>query len=168
MADLVTLTIDGVSLSVPKGTLIVDAAKRIDNDIPVFCYHPKLKPVGMCRMCLVEIGRPQRDRATGQAVLDEQGKPKIAFGPKLETACTTPVEPGMVVVGASPKVKEARDDILESVQHGEWQLHGQGDVSRAEIHGPEQSSAPVRAVHRGQPDGHRSDDARVLRRLRQR
>jgi NADH-quinone oxidoreductase subunit G len=113
MADLVTLTIDGASVSVPKGTLIVDAAKRIDNDIPVFCYHPKLKPVGMCRMCLVEIGRPQRDRATGQPVLDEKGNPKIAFGPKLETACTTPVEPGMVVVGASPKVKEARDDILE-------------------------------------------------------
>jgi NADH-quinone oxidoreductase subunit G len=113
MPDTVTLTIDGVSVSVPKGTLIVDAAKRIDNNIPVFCYHPKLKPVGMCRMCLVEIGRPMRDRATGQAVLDDKGQPKIAFGPKLETACTTPVEPGMVVVGASPKVKEARDDILE-------------------------------------------------------
>jgi NADH-quinone oxidoreductase subunit G len=113
MPDLITLTIDGASVSVLKGTLIVDAAKRIDNNIPVFCYHPKLKPVGMCRMCLVEIGRPQRDRATGQPVLDDKGQPKIAFGPKLETACTTPVEPGMVVVGASPKVKEARDDILE-------------------------------------------------------
>ncbi len=113
MADSVTLTIDGAAVSVPKGMLIVDAAKRIDNNIPVFCYHPKLKPVGMCRMCLVEVGRPQRDRATGQPVLDEHGKPKIAFGPKLETACTTPVEEGMVVVGASPKVKEARDDILE-------------------------------------------------------
>src|SRR5579859_1266819 len=113
MPDTVTLTIDGATVSVPKGTLIVDAAKRIDNNIPVFCYHPKLKPVGMCRMCLVEIGRPMRDRATGQPVLDEHGRPKIAFGPKLETACTTPVEPGMVVVGASAKVKEARDDILE-------------------------------------------------------
>ena len=40
MADLVTLTIDGVKVSVPKGTLIVDAAKRIEIDIPVFCYHP--------------------------------------------------------------------------------------------------------------------------------
>jgi NADH-quinone oxidoreductase subunit G len=36
----VTLTIDGATLTVPKGTLIVDAAKRIDNNIPVFCYHP--------------------------------------------------------------------------------------------------------------------------------
>jgi NADH-quinone oxidoreductase subunit G len=113
MADLVTLTIDGVPVSVPPGTLIVDAAKRIQKDVPVFCYHPKLKPVGMCRMCLVEVGRVQRDRATGQALLDEQGQPKIVFGPKLETACTTPVEAGMVVVGASAKVQDARDDVIE-------------------------------------------------------
>jgi NADH-quinone oxidoreductase subunit G len=113
MADQVTLTIDGVSVSVPKGTLIVDAAKRIENDIPVFCYHPKLKPVGMCRMCLVEVGRVQKDRATGEIVRDENGNPKVAFGPKLETACTTPVEEGMVVVGETSKVKDARDDVIE-------------------------------------------------------
>ncbi len=115
MADTVTLTIDGKPVSVPKGTLIVDAAKRIQNDIPVFCYHPKMKPVGMCRMCLVDVGRVQRDRATGQPVLDDTGQPKIAFGPKLETACTTPVEEGMVVVGASQKVTEARDDVIEFI-----------------------------------------------------
>ena len=44
MADLVNLTIDGVPVAVPKGTLVVDAAKKIENDIPVFCYHPKMKP----------------------------------------------------------------------------------------------------------------------------
>ena len=44
----VTLSIDGVRVSVPKGTLIVDAAKQAGIEIPVFCYHPKLKPVGMC------------------------------------------------------------------------------------------------------------------------
>ena len=65
MADLIKLTIDGAEVSVPKGTLIVDAAKRINNDIPVFCYHPKLKPVGMCRMCLVEVGRVHDQRAFG-------------------------------------------------------------------------------------------------------
>ena len=71
MSDLIKLTIDGVELEVPKGTLIVDAAKKIGNDIPVFCYHPKMAPVGMCRMCLVEIGYPMRDRATGELQLDE-------------------------------------------------------------------------------------------------
>ena len=64
MSDLVTLTIDGIEVTVPKGTLVVDAAKRVGIDIPVFCYHPKMEPVGMCRMCLVEIGLPVRDRQT--------------------------------------------------------------------------------------------------------
>ena len=51
--SLVKLTIEGIEVEVPKGTLLVDAAKKIGIDIPVFCYHPKLEPVGMCRMCLV-------------------------------------------------------------------------------------------------------------------
>src|SRR5512133_2751644 len=99
MPDLVTLTIDGQEVSVPAGTLIVDAAKMAGIEIPVFCYHPKMEPVGMCRMCLVDVGRPAVDRATNQPVMNEDGTPKIQFGPKLETACTTPVSPGMVVVG---------------------------------------------------------------------
>ncbi len=99
MAKMVTLTIDGKQVTVPEGTLMVDAAKKVGIDIPVFCYHPKMEPVGMCRMCLVDIGRPVIDRATGQPVLEEDGSPKIQFGPKLETACTTPVSEGMVVVG---------------------------------------------------------------------
>ena len=64
MAKEISLTIDGQPVSVPEGTLIVDAAKKIGIDIPVFCYHPKMEPVGMCRMCLVDIGRPVFDRAT--------------------------------------------------------------------------------------------------------
>ncbi|MBI3244207.1 MAG: NADH-quinone oxidoreductase subunit NuoG [Chloroflexi bacterium] len=115
MPDLVKLKIDEVELEVPKGTLVVDAAKRVNNDIPVFCYHPKLQPVGMCRMCLVEVGRPQRDRATGQLVLDENGQPKIAYGAKLETACTLPVEPGMHVRTANDKVSAARKDVVEFI-----------------------------------------------------
>jgi NADH-quinone oxidoreductase subunit G len=113
MAKLVTLTIDGKLVTVPEGTLVVDAAKRIGVDIPVFCYHPKMEPVGMCRMCLVEIGRPAVDRATGEVVREADGSPKVMFSPKLETACTTPVSDGMVVVGTSDKVKAGREDILE-------------------------------------------------------
>jgi NADH-quinone oxidoreductase subunit G len=54
MDKQVTLTIDGKLISVPEGTYVADAARRADIDIPVFCHHPKLEPVGMCRM-LVEI-----------------------------------------------------------------------------------------------------------------
>ncbi len=113
MAKLVTLKIDGIPVEVPEGTLVVDAAKKVGVDIPVFCYHPKMEPVGMCRMCLVEIGRPVLDRSTGAAVLEPDGSPKVQFGSKLETACTTPVSQGMVVLGATEKVKAGREDILE-------------------------------------------------------
>ncbi len=115
MANDVTLIIDGHSLTVPAGTLVVDAAKKIGIDIPVFCYHPKMEPVGMCRMCLVDIGRPMVDRATRQVVLDEEGNPKIQFGPKLDTACTTPVSDGMVIVTQSQKVADARKDVVEFI-----------------------------------------------------
>lgn len=110
---LVSLTIDGVEARVPAGTLVVDAAKTIGIDIPVFCYHPKMEPVGMCRVCLVEIGRPVIDRATGQPLLEEDGSPKIQFGRNLETACTTQVSEGMVVLGMTEKAKAGREDILE-------------------------------------------------------
>ncbi len=113
MAKMVSLTIDGQRVEVPAGTLVVDAAKKIGIDIPVFCYHPKMEPVGMCRMCLVEIGRPMIDRATRQPVLDEDGTPKIQFGPRLETSCTTPVSEGMVVRFASEKAEAGRKDIVE-------------------------------------------------------
>jgi NADH-quinone oxidoreductase subunit G len=113
MAKLLTLKIDDKTVTVPEGTLIVDAAKKAGIDIPVFCYHPKMDPVGMCRMCLVDIGRPMIDRATGQVLRDADGNPKIQFGPKLDTACTNPVAEGMVVVSESDKVKAARREVLE-------------------------------------------------------
>jgi len=112
MTKLVTLTIDGKQATVPEGTLVVDAAKTVGIDIPVFCYHPKMEPVGMCRLCLVEIGRPVVDRATGQVVM-ENGQPKIQFLPKLETACTNKVEEGMVVLMQSEKAKASEDGVLE-------------------------------------------------------
>lgn len=113
MSKQVTLTIDGVQVTVPVGTLIVDAAKRAGIDIPVFCYHPKMEPAGMCRMCLVEIGRPMVDRASGQPLLDEDGQPKMQFMPKPETACTTLVSEGMLVLTQSEKAREEQRGILE-------------------------------------------------------
>lgn len=113
MAKTVTLTIDNVKVSVPEGTLVVDAAKKVGIDIPVFCYHPKMEPVGMCRQCLVEIGRPMIDRATGQPVLEADGSPKMQFMPKLETACTNPVSEGMTVLTQTSKAQAGQKEILE-------------------------------------------------------
>ena len=115
MGKELTLTIDNQTITAPEGTLIVEAARQAGIIIPVFCYHPKLKPAGMCRVCLVEIGRPEINRQTRQPVLNEDGTPKIRFGPKLETACTMPVSEGMVVLTESEPAQKARRDTLEFI-----------------------------------------------------
>ena len=112
MSKQVNLTIDGKQVTAPEGMGLVDAAKMAGIDIPVFCHHPKLQPVGMCRMCLVEIGRPVIDRATKQVVM-ENGAPKIQFLPKLETACTNKVEEGMVVLSQSQKARDGQRSTVE-------------------------------------------------------
>ncbi len=113
MSDQVTLTVDGIDVTVPAGTLVVDAAKKVKVDIPVFCYHPKMEPVGMCRMCLVEIGVPMRDRATGELMLNDDGTPQINFGRGLQTGCTVRVSEGMVVRTQTEVVDDAREDVIE-------------------------------------------------------
>jgi NADH-quinone oxidoreductase subunit G len=88
----VTLVVDGVEVVAPEGTMLVDAAKHGDVEIPVFCYEPKLgQPVGACRMCLVEV----------------EGIPK------LQTACSTPVRDGMVVYTRTDRVQEAQNAVVE-------------------------------------------------------
>jgi len=90
MSDI-TLTIDGKSVTVPKGTKVVDAAKQVDVNIPVFCYHEKIGSLGCCRMCLVEVEKM----------------------PKLMTACTMDVAPDMVVNTVGDKVEKAQKGVLE-------------------------------------------------------
>src|SRR5512135_3474867 len=113
MAKDINVIINDMPITVPEGTLVVNAAKMLEIVIPVFCYHPKMEPVGMCRQCLVEIGRPLVDRATGKPVLDESGRPKMQFMPKLETACTNPVSEGMVVLTATEKARAGQKEIIE-------------------------------------------------------
>ena len=79
--DLVTLTIDGFEISVPKGTLIIRAAEQLGIQIPRFCDHPLLDPIGACRQCLVEV----TDAGNGRGM------------PKPPASCTTTVAEGMVV-----------------------------------------------------------------------
>jgi NADH-quinone oxidoreductase subunit G len=89
--DTVSLTINGHQLVAPKGMLLIEAAKLIGLEIPVFCYEPRLKPVGACRMCLVQIEKL----------------------PRLQTACTTPVAADMVVRTDTPDVIAAQNGVLE-------------------------------------------------------
>ena len=89
---IVKLTIDGREVEAVAGSMLVDAARLNDVEIPYFCYEPKLgEPVGACRMCLVEI----------------EGIPK------LQTSCSTPVRDGMVVNTKVPRVEEAQNAVIE-------------------------------------------------------
>lgn len=87
----VGITIDGRKTTVPKDYYIIEAAKKVDIDIPTLCYDPNLEIVGACRLCLVEIEN----------------------SPKLETACSTKVREGMVVYTESEKVIRMRREILQ-------------------------------------------------------
>ena len=93
MTETVRLTIDGTTVAVPKGTLVIEAARRVGVMIPHFCYHPKLKPDANCRMCLVEVEKM----------------------PKLQTACSTPVAEGMSVRTATTVVDDAHKSVLEFI-----------------------------------------------------
>src|SRR5205085_3780190 len=87
----IQLTIDGRECRAPDGSMLVDAAKHGDIEIPYFCYEPKLgNPVGACRMCLVEV----------------EGIPK------LQTSCSTPVKDGMVVHTQTDRVRAAQNAVV--------------------------------------------------------
>ena len=90
--ELVHLTIDDIPVAVPPGTLVWAAAKEAGIEIPIYCYHPKMPPLGACRMCFVEI--------------EKVPKPP-------QTACTTPVSEGMIVHTKTEKVLKARRGTLE-------------------------------------------------------
>ena len=77
--EMITVVIDGFEVSVPKGTLIIRAAEKLGIQIPRFCDHPLLDPVGACRQCLVDV------EISGRAF------------PKPQASCTIPVEPNMIV-----------------------------------------------------------------------
>ncbi|WGX96135.1 NADH-quinone oxidoreductase subunit G [Nocardioides sp. L-11A] len=97
--DLVTVTIDGVEVSVPKDTLVIRAAEQIGVQIPRFCDHPLLAPVGACRQCLVDVP----DAGNGRGF------------PKPQASCTLPVAEGMVVSTqvSSPVADKAQQGVME-------------------------------------------------------
>ena len=93
MADSkdITLKIDDRDVTVPPGTLVIEAARRMGIEVPSFCYFPGLSLQAACRMCLVEVEK----------------------APKLQTACTLVAMPGMVVRTSTEQVHQARKAMLE-------------------------------------------------------
>ena len=89
----VTFTLDGREVAGRPGEMLIAAAERAGTYIPRFCYHPRMAPVGVCRMCLVEVDGPR--------------------GATLQPACFVPVAENMGVTTTSDKVKKAQDGVLE-------------------------------------------------------
>ncbi len=106
------IILDGREIEAEQGKTIIEAAYKNGIEIPHFCWHPELSVAGNCRMCLVEVGNPRRDRE-GNIEKDENGNPVIAFIPKLQIACATPVSEGMVVKSISEKAVEAQEAVME-------------------------------------------------------
>ncbi|MDT9594845.1 NADH-quinone oxidoreductase subunit G [Nocardioides zeae] len=99
-SDLVAVTIDGVRVEVPKGTLVIRAAEQVGISIPRFCDHPLLEPVGACRQCLVDVP----DVGNGRGL------------PKPQASCTLEVSDGMVVN------TQATSGVADKAQQGVMEL----------------------------------------------
>ena len=89
----VTISVDGAEIAADKGQLLIDACEQAGVYIPRFCYHPRMRSVGMCRMCLVEVD-------TGR-------------GPALQPSCMVEVSEGMAVETESPASQKAQEGVLE-------------------------------------------------------
>ncbi len=98
--DLISVSIDGFEISVPKGTLIIRAAELLGIQIPRFCDHPLLDPVAACRQCLVEVP----DAGNGRGM------------PKPQPACAVTVMPGMVIQ------TQLTSEVADKAQHGVMEL----------------------------------------------
>ncbi|HVB06005.1 MAG TPA: NADH-quinone oxidoreductase subunit NuoG [Acidimicrobiales bacterium] len=91
--QVVHVTIDGAAVEARPGELIIEAAERAGVYVPRFCYHPRMEPVGMCRMCLVEVSSPR--------------------GFSLQPACYLRVTEGQEVLTESPKARKAQEGVIE-------------------------------------------------------
>ncbi len=123
--EKIKVKVDGREIEVPKTmpdpisgkqipTTMIQACEIAKQEVPHYCYHPKLPVVGNCRMCLVEYGMPALgpDR---KPVLNADGTPKIAKMPRPAISCATPISPGMEIYTNTPGVKQMREGVLESL-----------------------------------------------------
>jgi NADH-quinone oxidoreductase subunit G len=123
--EKIKVKVDGREIEVPKTmpdpisgkpipTTMIQACEIAKQEVPHYCYHPKLPVVGNCRMCLVEYGTPALgpDR---KPVMNPDGTPKIAKSPRPAISCATPISTGMEIYTNTPGVKQMREGVLESL-----------------------------------------------------
>jgi NADH-quinone oxidoreductase subunit G len=184
VVETMVVKVDGREVEVPKltedwqgnlvPTTVLQACKHAGNEIPHYCYHPKLPVAGNCRMCLVHVGMPGRPGPDGKPPTNEDGSLKIdpmvlpyeRQTPKGVIGCATNLVPGMEIYASSPETKQMREAVLESQlinhpldcpicdQAGECKLqeysseHGQSESSFAEykVHKPKKVNLGPRII----------------------
>ncbi|MFO0486483.1 MAG: 2Fe-2S iron-sulfur cluster-binding protein [Sphingobacteriia bacterium] len=112
-----TVTIDGKEFAFEGQQKLLPFILERGMEVPYFCWHPAMSAPTNCRMCLVDVGFPIKNRETGEYELDAQGKRKILWGRKPSTSCNQDLVPDMVVrtQNTSPAIKKAQEGVLEFI-----------------------------------------------------
>lgn len=106
--------VNELQLNLPPNTSAIDAVFAAGYDVPYFCSHEYMSPIGACRMCLAKIGAPRKDRASGEWILDEETKePKVFWFPNPMATCTTAIMEGMVIDTLCEEAKKAQAGMIE-------------------------------------------------------
>ncbi|MEZ4633306.1 MAG: NADH-quinone oxidoreductase subunit NuoG [Deinococcales bacterium] len=105
--------VNDVELDLAPGTSAIDAVFAAGYDVPYFCSHEYMSPIGACRMCLAKVGAPRKN-PDGTWVLDEAtGQPKIFWFPNPMATCTTAIMEGMVIDSLCAEAKKAQGGMME-------------------------------------------------------
>ncbi len=110
---MVNVQIDGTWVQVPAGTRMIEACKMAEKEVPHYCYHTKLSSPGNCRMCLVQMGMPNRPPPGQDPTYEEDGYQKIAWMPRPVIACANTVAENMGIRTGGELVEECRNGVME-------------------------------------------------------
>jgi NADH-quinone oxidoreductase subunit G len=110
---LVNVQIDGTWIQVPKGTRMIEACKQAEQEVPHYCYHPKLTSPGNCRMCLVQMGMPGRPAPGEDPKFNDDGYQDINWMPRPAIACANTVAENMGIRTQGDFVEKCREGVME-------------------------------------------------------
>lgn len=110
---LVNVQIDDHWIQVPRGTRIIEACKLAEQEVPHYCYHPKLSSPGNCRMCLVQMGMPPRLAPGQEPSFNDQGYQEIGWMPRPVIACANTVAENMGIRTKGELVETCREGVME-------------------------------------------------------
>ena len=110
---LVNVQVDGAWVQVPAGTRMIEVCKLAEKEVPHYCYHTKLSSPGNCRMCLVQMGMPNRPPPGDSPRYEDDGYQQISWMPRPVIACANTVTENMGIRTTGELVEECRNGVME-------------------------------------------------------